>query len=49
MKVEQKSKGMLSFGVVTDQSGNLRNFLLKVKDVDVEVVLKSMQSAISVF
>ena len=47
MKVDRKSKGMLSFGVVTDVSGGLRNFLLKVKEADVEVVFGAMQFAIS--
>jgi hypothetical protein len=36
---------MLSFGVVTDASGKLRNFMLKVKDPG--VVLDLMNQAIS--
>jgi hypothetical protein len=36
---------MLSFGVVTDASGKLRNFMLKVKDPD--VVLELMNKAIA--
>ena len=49
MKIDKKSKGMLSFGVVTDASGGLKTFLLKVKETDVAVVYSSMQSAIASF
>jgi hypothetical protein len=45
MKVDKNSKGMLSFGVVTDATGKLRNFMLKVKDPD--VVLDLMNKAIA--
>lgn len=47
MKIGRFSKVMLSFGVVVDDSGQLRNFLLKLKDSEIEGVLTSMQAAIN--
>ena len=47
MKIGRFSKVMLSFGVVVDDSGQLRNFMLKLKDSEIEGVLTSMQAAIN--
>ena len=46
MKVTRYSKVMLSFGVVIDASGPLRNFLLKLKDTDIDSVSSIMEAAI---
>ena len=46
MKIGRFSKVMLSFGVVVDDSGQLRNFMLKLRDCDIEGVLTAMQAAI---
>lgn len=49
MKVTRYSKVMLSFGVVIDPSGPLRNFLLKLKDTDIDSVCSIMEAAIKVY
>lgn len=46
MKITRYSKVMLSFGVVVDPSGPLRNFLLKLKDTDIDSVCTIMEAAI---
>ena len=46
MNIKRFSKDKLSFGVVVDDSGLLRNFILKLKDCDIEGVLAAMQAAI---
>ena len=46
MNIKRFSKDKLSFGVVVDDSGLLRNFILKLKDCDIEGVLTAMQAAI---
>lgn len=47
MKVERKSPGKFSFGVVTDESGALRTFLLTVKSTDDGTIFTALQSAIA--
>lgn len=49
MKLDQKGPGMLTFGAVVDQSGELKNFLLKIRDTFMSSVLQAMQVAISTF
>ena len=47
MKVEKTPKGMITFGAVVDNSGVLKNFMLKVKPEDCDTVMNTMQKAVA--